>query len=84
MPLGKSKAKDQKKKKKPRRFTKVFNTEYDDVEGIKIIKDKVTGVNYLVLKEATIGAISASITPLIGADGKIVIDPVVTAAVKEE
>jgi len=41
-----------------------------------VIKDTDTGVNYLVLKEMPGIQTSSSITPLIGSDGKIVIDPV--------
>jgi len=71
MPFGRNKTETQ------RRFTTLYQDSRQDVEGIKIIKDNVTGVNYLILKEMAEIQTSSSITPLIGSDGKIVIDPVV-------
>jgi len=76
MPFGKN------KKQIQRRFVTVNKINREEGEGIKIIKDKVTGVNYLVLREMTISGTSTCITPLIGADGKIVIDSVVDTEVK--
>lgn len=57
------------KEAKPKRF--VFkNTEqslFD--ETVKILVDKETGINYLIVS----GALGSGVTPLLGADGEIVI-----------
>ena len=56
------------------RFVKVQHNEHlIDHTNLIIIKDKITGVLYLYTYKGQTGA---SITPLLGSDGKPMIEPV--------
>lgn len=57
--------------KKEKRF-EIKESESMGLSGLAIIVDKKTGVNYL----AGCGATITGLTPLLDADGKVVIDPV--------
>lgn len=58
-------------KSKEKRF-KITEQEVIGLTSIKIIVDTVTGVNYLQVGEG-------SVTPLLDADGNVVIDTIVVA-----
>lgn len=59
-------------KKKPKRFIVKEEQSLGMTGALQIIVDTQTGVNYL----NTIGMSVNGLTPLIGSDGKIIIDPV--------
>lgn len=77
MPFSKDKKQRQKKERPKDRFTIKNETRgiITHTNGVYIIKDEATGVSYLALRDSG----STSVTPLLGPDGKPIIDPIIVS-----
>ena len=62
-------------KKEKRFITKSTNNlEFGSLLNVKVIVDKETGVNYMIVSGDGAGGVQPVVTPLLGPDGKVFID----------
>ena len=62
--------------KKEKRFIikSATNLEFGSLMTIRVVVDKETGVNYMLVSGDGLGGVQPVVTPLLGQDGKVIID----------